>query len=394
MAGRISKPLIFALCLAALSAVAFVVGMHGSGQATLLSGAKAAGTEALVLNAEMVAGEEGWALTSQDLSWTEDGGRTWTPVGPPKVAVGDIESVYFANSQEGTVLAAGAPSGVNELPILAYRTVDGGHSWTSTALPEARLADVGSVKASFADANHGFVVFEEGALASGNAQVSGFFATVDGGQSWTRLPTPPVAGYMSFSSQDDGWLVGGSTIYRTVDGGKSWVPVQVAAPENVGAKESFGLPRISSTGSGLLPVTYNDEEGHTTVGVFETTDGGESWSLLSLVALKGIVGPGIDPPDTGFIDSQSLVVLDPGSTELTLVSSSPKRMQAGAAPQQDLEASGVRPGLTPFEAPGSSGDAFGVVHRESCVEKVECALVTELLVTHDSAESWTAVTPP
>jgi hypothetical protein len=383
------------LCLAALSAVAFVVGMHGSGQATLLSGARAAGTEDLVLNAEMVAGEEGWALTSQDLSWTSDGGRTWTPVGPPKVAVGDIESVYFANSLEGTVLATGAPSGVNELPILAYRTVDGGRSWTSAALPEARLADVGSVKASFADAEHGFVAIEEGALASGNAQVSGFFATVDGGQSWTRLPAPPVAGYMSFSSQKDGWLVGGSTIYRTIDAGNSWIPVQVPAPANVGPKESFGLPRISSSGSGLLPVTYNDEEGHTTVGVFETTDDGASWSLLSLVPLKGIVGPGINPPDTGFIDSQSLVVLDPGSTELTLVSSAPKRLQAaGASPQQDLEASGVRPGLTPFEAPANSEDAFGVVHRESCEEKAECTLITELLVTHDSAESWMAVTPP
>ena len=86
MAGRISKPLTFALCLAALSAAAFMVGMHGSGQATLLSGARAAGTEDLVLNAEMVAGEEGWALTSQALSWTEDGGRTWRPVGPPEVA--------------------------------------------------------------------------------------------------------------------------------------------------------------------------------------------------------------------------------------------------------------------------------------------------------------------
>lgn len=391
---RISKPLAFCLCLLILGAAAFVIGLHRTGEQTLLEGAKAANTEDAVLNAEMVEGEEGWALTTSGLSWTSDGGQSWRPIGPPDVATGTIEAVYFASSQQGTVLAAGSPKGSDELPIVAYKTVDGGHTWASAELPKARLADVGRVRATFADADHGFVLFEEGAAASGDARVSGFFATSDGGQTWTQLPSPPVAGYMSFSSAAEGWLVGGSSIYRTLDGGASWDAVQVPMPADVGPKESFGLPRISPGGSGLLPVTFNDEAGQTTVGVFETVDGGANWSLLSLVPLQGIVGPGIDPPDTAFLDSQSLVVLDPGSTELTEVSAASARKRGGAMPQRDLGANGVRPGLAPFEVPPGGDAALGVVYRETCVEKVECTVVTELLATEDSAESWNAATPP
>jgi hypothetical protein len=144
----------------------------------------------------------------------------------------------------------------------------------------------------------------------------------------------------------------------------------------------------------LLPVTFNDEAGHTTVGVFETVDGGANWSLLSLVPLQGIVGPGTDPPDTAFLDSQSLVVLDPASTELTEVSSEPARKRGGAGPQRGLHSTGVRPGLAPFETPPGGEAALGVVHRETCVEKFKCTLITELLATRDSGESWNAVTPP
>jgi photosystem II stability/assembly factor-like uncharacterized protein len=399
---RRTKWMIYVAAALAVVAGAFVVGLRSHGS-KVTAPARAMETAETVINARMVSGDEGWALTPAALSWTTDGGSTWQAIGPPGVSGGQIESVYFANAEEGTVIAAGEAEGTgetdggNRLPVLVFKTVDGGRSWTSSRLPDDRLADVGSTVSSFSDAAHGVVMIREGSLAGAGARVASAWATDDGGNTWSPLPIPPVAGYLSFASPTLGWLDGGtdgSSLYRTTDGGSTWQPVALPVPAEAGPIVSYGLPELTSAGAGLLPVTYNDGQGRTEVGVWETQDFGETWGLSSLVPLEGVVGPGSDPPDASFITPESLVIQDPGSAAATVVSTPAAARQEGAAKTQELPAASAPSGLMPFAAAPGGGDAFGVVERNSCTTKTECTSVNELLVTEDGGRTWSPAPSP
>jgi photosystem II stability/assembly factor-like uncharacterized protein len=383
--------------------VAFLVGLERGGGHVVDPRAEAAGSASAVRNARLVSGEEGWATSEVGLSWTRDAGEDWETITPPGLSADQIGAVYFANSQEGRVLATGPGGRQGWLSLTLYRTSDGGRSWTSAPLPGERLAATGNTVVSFADAEDGYVVTEEGAAAGPAPRATAMFATHDGGRSWTSLPAPPVSGYISFESASSGWLVGGpegSGFYRTTDGGRSWQQIQLPHPAGVGTIASYGLPRIESGGAGLLPVTYNTTSGGTTVAVFETLDGGGSWTLLSLVPLKGIMGPGDDPPDTSFLSARALVVHDPGSTTATRVTlPAPTRgpsyvPQGAAAAAQPLAVASAPDGITPFTTAPGEEDAFAVVNRNSCSSKTECTTTNELLLTTDGSRSWSAVTPP
>ena len=75
----------------------------------------------------------------------------------------------------------------------------------------------------FADADHGWLL---GRVATGAAMSVGeLLATADGGESWQRLPPPPVAGRFIFVSAERGFMTGAPVserLYRTLDGGRSW----------------------------------------------------------------------------------------------------------------------------------------------------------------------------
>ena len=128
------------------------------------------------------------------------------------------------------------------------RTEDGGATWTRVAIPIEPGVGVHLRDVCFADAQHGWVVGENGTI----------LATVDGGTTWTRqsegvpVPTPrrpqvvhkqygldtlpdiegppPGLQLMSvrFLDASRGWTVGffpsegRSVVLRTVDGGATW----------------------------------------------------------------------------------------------------------------------------------------------------------------------------
>jgi photosystem II stability/assembly factor-like uncharacterized protein len=393
-----------------LSGAAFLFGLQSRGSGDVTPRASAAATGESVVDARIVDGEEGWALTPAGLSWTDDAGGSWSPISPPGLATANIANVYFANTEEGQILATGPSGEQDQVALEMYSTSDGGLSWSKSSLPEGRNASVGWTSSSFADASDGYVAVQLGAPAGAGLQPVSLMATHDGGATWETLPTPPVAGYISFGDPSDGWLDGGangSELFRTTDGGRSWSQIQVPAPEGVGSIVSYGLPRIGEDGDGLLPVTYNGagEGGNesTTVGVFQTSDGGEDWSLLSTVPLKGIVGPGSAPPDTSFVSDQALIVQDPASTSATLVSQPASASKpngpsyipsAAGATTRPLSAASAPDGISTFAAAPGGADAFAVVNRNVCASKSQCTTTNELLLTSDGSRSWTPVTPP
>jgi hypothetical protein len=90
--------------------------------------------------------------------------------------------------------------------------------------------------------------------------------TSDGGQRWTETPVKETGLSLFFLDDSTGWMVTEKSIWQTVESGRSWTKLK--AP------------------SGLLRVWFLDKKHGFAAGlekrVFETTDGGETWTLLPI----------------------------------------------------------------------------------------------------------------
>ncbi|MHB1981436.1 MAG: WD40/YVTN/BNR-like repeat-containing protein [Sulfobacillus sp.] len=141
-----------------------------------------------------------------------------------------------------------------------------------------------------------------GQLPNGNLWVA---STSDGGRTWTNLPVPAVdlpllvgAGGVFFLNPSDGWIiapvgVGGSTpgrivIYRTTSGGRSWAansfpvpswaaPAYVGDPLFVTPLDGWFTIEVAATAQGIT-------------AMYRTTDGGRSWSTISVGSTLGTSG--------------------------------------------------------------------------------------------------------
>ena len=125
-----------------------------------------------------------------------------------------------------------------------FRTIDGGASWTSVALPRAQYLDVGSPV--FADPRHGTLVAQE-FPATGAVVLS----TADGGATWTRRPIAwpglgDVGEVQMFDARHGLVLMAsrltpvGPTFDQTSDGGRTWRPLVLPRPGAVPAVDVAG----------------------------------------------------------------------------------------------------------------------------------------------------------
>lgn len=181
----------------------------------------------------------GWLAGSQsttgqgELYKTADGGRSWKPVVLPQPPANgapddgrDVKSpptFFSANKQDGYLRA-------NNYFIDV--TSDGGKSWSVRALPSPSGASAGDV--TFADAKHGWWWSSE--RASQTAFRGFLYRTIDGGATWSSvaLPTNVAAlfdsgwefSHMQFLTSQLGWGLmmrdSASQLLQTTDGGMSW----------------------------------------------------------------------------------------------------------------------------------------------------------------------------
>jgi hypothetical protein len=162
----------------------------------------------------------GWVVGVTSLSGTGDGGATWRRLGEP--AGHPLVAVSFVSELVGYGLTTTGK---------AVRTVDGGSSWSSVALPAAGGA------LCFETAQRGFVSAQNGDL----------YRTANGGANWTRLHATP------FTSRQISYTPLWSSI--ACDGASVW--------------------------QGLTAVTSDPPPGHTPYAVFATHDGGTSWAAVA-----------------------------------------------------------------------------------------------------------------
>jgi len=180
---------------------------------------------------------DGWALLPARgcgctvVDRTEDGGRTWTPVGRADLqgtgafgaftpSVGVVVSTAAVSPPRGTGPAT--PEAALGLSL------DGGADWTILPIP---LGLGGTCSEPAAVANHIWVPCQ----ASDGRGV--LLRTTDGGRTWREYTTGQlVPEGVAMTDAQDGWMLaaaGGPTpesLYRTSDGGATWTQVWPMLP--------------------------------------------------------------------------------------------------------------------------------------------------------------------
>jgi len=278
---------------------------------------------------------------------TGDGGFTWQDVTPPQPAPDSAQPLQsaagFLDTQLAWVFYMQADSAPGK-PAVVWRTQDGGENWlASQPLDLEGLESQFYVSdLQFIDPQNGWLLAHVG--VGMNHDYIMLYHSQDGGITWQRLVDPYVdSGIqgcrktgMLFTDPLHGWLPGdcngvapGAFLYHTTDGGATWETVNLPAPaglptlfENPAAacgiydatffSPQFGRAGMTCANYDTDPLSYlyylyttqdggttwtattypggslvflNDQVGWAQNGdIFQTTDGGASWTKISLVS--------------------------------------------------------------------------------------------------------------
>jgi photosystem II stability/assembly factor-like uncharacterized protein len=200
---------------------------------------------------------KGWVAGSNGtMLETTDGGESWRAM-PRRPTEDSIRDIYFSDEKTGWIVCERDVyklSTATEARTYLMKTTDGARTWERVSFG---TADARLVRAVFTEGGHAWAFGEAGAL----------YSTRDGGQSWSRRPSPTryllLGG--TFLDGQHGWLVGArSTILQTFDGGETWRAGLVEARDVRFTAVSFVEQRIGwAVGA----------EGR----IFMTLDGGRTW---------------------------------------------------------------------------------------------------------------------
>lgn len=180
---------------------------------------------------------------------TRDGGKTWKR---DSTLVG-VMQLFFADSLHGW-----GRTTVRDV----LRTSNGGNTWKRIRVTDETFGDVRSSQFFAVDTNRCFVSFN-----------IGFYASSDGGQSWTEH-SPQALSSFAFLDSSEAWGILGNGLYHSLDGGRSWQNLtQNILPGGVVYLSSvdFINEQIGwATGVGRM----QREDGV----IFHTRDGGITWT--------------------------------------------------------------------------------------------------------------------
>ena len=368
--------------------------------------------EGTVLAAQLVTRDSGWALTTAGLAWTGDGARSWRTITPGKVPAGRVRGAFFLDSRTGWMVASARQRETgSRVQLAVYRTGDAGAGWQWSSLGELDLGGDNAAGGyeggfgvlalpSFVDRRHGWVAV---LTSSDTYQAHSFlFRTTDGGATWDRLPPPPGAPRLAFSSRTTGWSVvqgGAGGLYRTADAGRSWQGVALAPPPplrgtSVRLREP---PTFKSQRDGFLPVEFVRQEGGRprilAAGFFVTADGGATWTPRYVPLAEEDEEHGLLPQAAA--DRRTLLALVGPGARKVLTSRDGGGRWSTAASGLEGHYPAVR-GLA-FADPGTgwavTGRSAGSLENGCQPPTPQCDDRGVLLRTTDGGATWSAATP-
>ena len=245
----------------------------------------------------MQSNQIGWAVASDGLFRTGDGGRRWR-----RVLALDVTTTpgYGANSITESFVSATVAVIAFEEPdgrtIHMDETTDGGARWSMSTLHlpprTAQLMSGGTVQVQFLSPLRGWLLL----TSTGNAGsvANALFATTDGGKHCQEvqvpLPSHPTVfwdvtgirfvegGRVGIASVNS-VLINQARVLVTTDGGQQWSSVALPLPPAaVQTQVVEGRPYISPSGLLILPVTIQ-VSGSSQELIFYTSGGqGATWT--------------------------------------------------------------------------------------------------------------------
>lgn len=237
---------------------------------------------------------------------TDDGGQTWQRIWQQPGTF--IRALAFIDRDRGFLgnLGQGLANTTDSVPL--YRTADGGRSWSAVALP-APIAGVCAIdilrtRSIVEGAMRERLIIHAAGRANGPAALA---RSEDGGETWTVTDFSDRLGMIldvKFTDPSTGFIFAGSSadleranavILKTTNGGRTWREVYRSnRPFEIIWKSSFPTERTA------FATLQNNDPANTQQRIVRTTDGGEHWEELPLVADGRAHEFGI-----GFVDEQT-----------------------------------------------------------------------------------------
>ncbi|HEX8386054.1 MAG TPA: T9SS type A sorting domain-containing protein [Rubricoccaceae bacterium] len=255
--------------------------------------------------------DRGWAVVGAgggEAYRTVDGGATWSP---PVVLNGYLRATGFATVDKGWI-------GVLWSPSKLYETLDGGLSYAdvTSRIQPALPGNVGVCGMWVLDAQTAYAVGQYSSPAY-------LLKTTDGGASWSSRPMAPVADELidvMFFDAQHGLATGGTgpfassraRIIGTDDGGQTWtVRHTVEGVHSVGWKLTFPSRLV-----GYASVEQLDEGADVDSIVLKTVDGGQTWTQITIPGGGSLQGIGFVTPEVGWASGRgrTSVTTDGGLT--------------------------------------------------------------------------------
>jgi len=315
---------------------------------------------------------EGWVLAGGDLLWSHNGGEAWEDITPPEADDKVVLATEFVDPLHGWVMSALPSESYSTIELSLSRTSDGGQTWETSAFRTFdEVAFPQSVDLEFIDPDTGWAVVRLG--SSSNSSDGLLFHTTNGGEDWTEV-SAPGGNPVRFLTADHGWTLSGPGrhgLLETSDGGVSWTPVSLTLPPPFEPRnEIYGLPVFENENLGLLPVILSDSTG-TQIWFYVTNDGGTSWFLDQGVEIDEQVSPSSVFP-VEIVDTEHWVLPTTGS------------LSGLVGPVLDLA----------FASPEVGWATIGGGQCTEDSGSVTCTLLSGLYGTTDGGDSWQPVSLP